>query len=143
LYALPEGDKPGDVLRGRQRCGIVPRRVFVFLTVDGDVVVTGGALPSAFGVGLALLEILPMKRAWRELVVPFDHLGPVGLGQDDTIPDGLHDVSPLGKQINRLLSKPPTRHADVSLPTFAIFNRRRVSAVAGVDLRSGEQAGLP
>src|SRR5260370_949616 len=86
----------GDVLRGRQRCWVVPGCIFIFLAVHQEIVVTGRALPAAYRLRVALLEILAMNRVGWKVVVAFDDFSLGGFGKNGTIPDGLgHDGLPV------------------------------------------------
>src|SRR5678815_5823981 len=71
-HAFPECNVTLDVVGGGFGRGVIPCRVFIDLAIDDDIVVTGGALPSAHGMRRAVAQKLAFHGIGGKILVAFD-----------------------------------------------------------------------
>ena len=71
LHASPESDVPFDFISRWFGAWVVPGRVFVYLPVDDQVVITRFTFPGTDRVRVAWLKVLPVDCVGREVLVAF------------------------------------------------------------------------
>src|SRR5262245_34830464 len=96
-HAMPESDITLDVRRGGLDVRVVPRRVLVDLAVHNDVVVARRPLPATHSVRFARAQMLVLDRFGRKVLVAFDRLAGVALGDHLTVPDCSCHLGLLGR----------------------------------------------
>src|SRR5215831_2653148 len=86
-YAMPKSDVTLDVRRSGLDVRVVPGRVLVDLAVHDDIEVACRPLPAAYGVRLAWTQMLTLHGFGREVLIAFDRLAGVALGDHRAVPD--------------------------------------------------------
>jgi hypothetical protein len=71
--------------------GIIPGRIGIASATHDEIIVAGLSFPEIERVGLTGLEILPVNRIGRKVIVPFDNLTLLTLRYSDPIPTGFDD----------------------------------------------------
>jgi hypothetical protein len=83
---LPESNSTGNVLCCRLRIRIESGGIPILFAVHDYVGIAGRILPSARLMMIAGHEEFAPDMLQREIVIPFDNLGPIGLGDYLSIP---------------------------------------------------------
>src|SRR5215475_5579668 len=109
-YAMPKSDVTLDVCRRGLDVRVVPGRVLVDLAVHNHVVVARCPLPATHAVRFAWTQMLALHGFGGKVLVAFDRLAGVALGDHLAVPDRSCHLGFLGRSGADLSSGGPGAH---------------------------------
>src|SRR5271155_3499825 len=93
-HAFPKRDVVLDLRGGGFGFGVIPGSVGIALAVYFHVAIACGSLPWANGMSVARSKELRAHGVGRKILIPFDHHGPVALGERRSVPRGFGHAQP-------------------------------------------------